>query len=82
VVKEVEELGSKTKAHLFGQLKLALQPKIRLRGSETAKHIALEIALLPCGWCGKSYLVENIAARILGGVESGECVQEGTLRCF
>jgi hypothetical protein len=28
-------------------VKLALQPKIRLRRSETAEHIALEIALLP-----------------------------------
>jgi hypothetical protein len=63
-------------------VKLPLQGKVGLPGSETAQHIAPEIALLSGGRWSKRCLIENLAARILGGVESGECVQEGTLRCF
>jgi hypothetical protein len=47
MVENVEEFGPKTQPDLFGDVKLALQPKIRLRRSETAEHIAPEIALLP-----------------------------------
>jgi hypothetical protein len=37
VVKEVEELGSKTKRYRLGQMKLSLQRKISLPGSEAAR---------------------------------------------
>jgi hypothetical protein len=47
VVENVEELGPETKLHLFGEVKLALQANIRLRGSEASQHIAAEIPLLP-----------------------------------
>jgi len=45
-------------------VKLALQPKIRSRRSETAEHIAPEIALLPRRGCGKSRAVQDFAAGI------------------
>jgi hypothetical protein len=82
MVKDVEELGAETKSQLLGQTKLPLQRNVCLCCPEPAQDVASETSLLPCGWCGKSYLAENIGARILGGVDSGECVQEGTLRCF
>src|SRR6266567_924195 len=69
VVKDVEELGSKTKPHLFGKVKLPLQRKIRLRSSETPQHITPEITLLPNGRCSKRSFVQNLAARILRPVE-------------
>jgi hypothetical protein len=37
VVKDVEELGSKTKRYRLGQMKLSLQRKISLPGSEAAR---------------------------------------------
>jgi hypothetical protein len=82
VVEDVEELGAETKPQSLGDVELPLHRKIRLPGSETPQHIAPEIALLPGGRCGKRCWIENIATRILVGVESGECVQEGTLRCL
>jgi hypothetical protein len=65
VVEEIEELGSETKPHLLGEVKLALQPKIQLRSSETAQHIAPEIALLPGGRRSKGRAIENLTAGIL-----------------
>jgi hypothetical protein len=82
MVEDVEELGSETKPQPLGDVKLPLYCKIYLCSSETAQHIAPEIALLPGGRWSKSRFIENLAASISGGVESGECVQEGTLRCF
>src|SRR5215472_12917563 len=69
VVEDVEELGSETKPDLLGELKLALEGHVRLRGSETAQNIAPEIALLASGRRGKSGLVENFATGILGAIE-------------
>jgi hypothetical protein len=69
VVEQVEKLGSETKSRLLGQMKLTLQGKIRLRSSETAKHVASEIALLSCGRCSKSCFIENLAAGILRSME-------------
>ncbi len=66
VVKDVEELGSEAKAHPFGEVKLALQPNIRLHGSETPQHIAAKIALpvVLRGLKTESSLVEDFAAGI------------------
>jgi len=69
VVKDVEELGSETKFHLFGEVKLPLQPNIRLRCAETAQHVAAEITLLPSRRRGESCLIENLAARKLRSIE-------------
>jgi hypothetical protein len=36
VIKDVEELGTQTKVHFLGEMKLALQGDVCLRGSEPA----------------------------------------------
>src|SRR5580704_10213669 len=69
MVEKVEEFGPKTQPHLFGEAKLALQPNIRLRRSETAEHIAPEIALLPRRRRGKRSRIERLASRILRPIE-------------
>jgi len=69
MVEDVEELGSEAKAHLFSEVKLPLQGKIRLRCSETPKHIASEIALLSNWRRRKSCLIENLAAGVLRTIE-------------
>jgi len=38
VVEDVEGLGSETKADLFSEMKLPLQRKVGLPGSETPQH--------------------------------------------
>lgn len=58
VIEDVEELGTETKTELFTEVKLALQPKIRLRSSETAQHITPEIALLSHGAGVKAALLK------------------------
>src|SRR5690349_5034421 len=65
VVKDVEELGSKTKHHLLGEVKLPLHRKIQVRCSDTAQHIASEIAVLPNGRHGEGRLIEDFSAGIL-----------------
>ena len=69
MVEDVEELGSETKAHLLGEVKLALQGKIYLRGTETAQDIATETSLLTWRRYRESCLVENFAAGILRAKE-------------
>jgi hypothetical protein len=65
VVENVEELASESEPHLLGEVKMPLQRKIHLRGSETSQHIAPEIALLSHGGYGESCFVENLAASVL-----------------
>jgi len=69
MVKDIEELSSETERHLFADVKLALQPNIRLRSSETPQHIAPKIALLSLRRFAKSRTVKNFAARILRAIE-------------
>ena len=69
MVKDVEEFGAETQAYLFREMKLALQRNIRLRGSETAKNITPEIALLPFRWRRKRRAVEDFAAGVLRAME-------------
>ncbi len=46
VVEDVEELRTEAQPQLLGQVKLPLQPHIRLRGFETAKNVAPKVSLL------------------------------------
>ena len=69
VVENVEELGPEAKRQPLGESELALQGHIGLPGSETAQHIAAEIALLTWRRYSESCLVENFAAGILRAKE-------------
>jgi hypothetical protein len=72
----------KREVHLFGKVKLPLRDVASTYGAGSLlAHYPRNSLSVPRRWC-ESCLVENIATRILGGVKSGECVQEGTFRCF
>ena len=70
VVEDIEELSPKAEIHLFSDAKLPLNCNIGLPSSETAQHIAREIALLTAGRWGKRCGIENLAARISRPIEN------------
>ena len=65
MVEDVEELASEAKAYLLRQPKLPLNGKISLERSETAQHIAPEIALGSGRRRDERGFVEDFAAGIL-----------------
>ena len=69
VVEDIEELGAEAKPQPLGEPELALQGHIGLPGSETAQHIASEIALLSSGRRSERCFIENLAAGILRSME-------------
>ena len=74
VVEDIEELRTEAQPQLLGQVKLPLQPHIRLRGSETAKNVAPKVSLLQVSLRSfrrhrKRRAVEDFAARILRAKE-------------
>src|SRR5262245_21839740 len=69
MVEDVEELSSKTKADLFGDVKLSLQRYVELRSSEASQHVAPEIALLPDWHRSKRQSIQNLPAGILIAVD-------------
>src|SRR5262249_46220302 len=65
VIKDVEKLCAETEAPVLGELKLLLNPKVRLRGAKTTQDIATKIALRASRGRGESRFVENFPAGIL-----------------
>ena len=65
MVEDIEELSPEAEIQLFGDVKLPLQGNIGLPSSETAKHIAPEIALLTGGRRSKRRWIVCLASGIL-----------------
>ena len=69
MVKYIEELRPEAEIQLFGDVKLPLDGNIGLPSSETAQHIAPEIALLTGRGWSKRHWIECLASGILRPIE-------------